>query len=151
MPEIQIKLDAKSESLIKLFPKVVQPASEELTVVVANQVRTEVKQSVPNYVGNSKLAMRRIKGGRSIVTPLHVLVLDQGRRPGAPPPPSDVIESWARRRIGQSGLGFVIARSIGRRGIKPRRFFRKAARTVLREQNIPRAFANIMRRKLRGN
>jgi hypothetical protein len=48
----------------------------------------------------------------------------EGRSPGARPPPSDVIAAWLRRRgysrKEASRMAFVVARAIGRRGIKPR-------------------------------
>ena len=46
-----------------------------------------------------------------------------GRKPGRMPP-SDVIELWARRH-GMAGLGYVIARAIGRRGTKGAFMFKK--------------------------
>jgi len=42
--------------------------------------------------------------------------LEYGRLPGKMPPP-DIIEEWAGRH-GMAGMGFVIARAIGARGIK---------------------------------
>ena len=70
-----------------------------------------------------------------VANPLaHAGVLEFGRRAGGPMPPVSVIERWAQRKLGASGLGFVIARSIARKGTKPVRMFQetweRGARTV---------------------
>lgn len=49
----------------------------------------------------------------------------EGRRAGARQPPSAALAVWARRHGG--GNPFLIARAIGRRGIKARPFLRNAA------------------------
>lgn len=46
----------------------------------------------------------------------HAVYVEFGRRPGRPPP-SQALEGWARRKLGNARLAFVVARAIGRRGI----------------------------------
>jgi len=50
--------------------------------------------------------------------PHHVFV-EMGRRAGARMPPVAVIAAWCGRKLGDSTLGFIVARAIGRRGIPP--------------------------------
>ncbi len=57
-------------------------------------------------------------------------VMEYGRTPGARMPPPAALEGWARRH-GFTGSLFVLARSIGRRGIKGRFFFQKARDAVI--------------------
>ena len=50
-------------------------------------------------------------------------VIEGGRRPGARQPPSNVMEQWAKRKLGLNDLdakaaAFALARSIGKKGIK---------------------------------
>jgi hypothetical protein len=50
-------------------------------------------------------------------------VIEKGRRPGRRPPPTKALIPWVRRklRVGRDeakGVAFVVARAIGRRGIK---------------------------------
>lgn len=52
-------------------------------------------------------------------------VIEYGRRAGQRAPPSRVLEPWVRRKLGvpakaAPGVAFLIARSIKRRGLKPR-------------------------------
>jgi hypothetical protein len=62
------------------------------------------------------------KGARVFNDAPHAPVIEEGRRPGARPPPSAVIARWAQRKLHvpkkqAAGIGFVIARAIGKRGI----------------------------------
>lgn len=49
-------------------------------------------------------------------------VVEEGRRAGSRPPPSAAIARWLGRKGGDPAMAFVVARSIGRRGIKARPF-----------------------------
>lgn len=51
--------------------------------------------------------------------------LEFGRAAGSTMPPINAIDVWAERKTGESGLGFVIARSIGRHGIEGHHMFEK--------------------------
>jgi hypothetical protein len=62
----------------------------------------------------------------SITDSPYPLVMEYGRRPGAKPPPVAAIRPWVIAKFGDASLAYVIARSIGRKGIKPRRFLKKA-------------------------
>jgi hypothetical protein len=71
-----------------------------------------LKGSIFTQVNGSSLA--NLQG--IVATPLiHGMPMEMGRRPGRMPP-SGPLELWARRKLGKSGLGFVIARAIARRG-----------------------------------
>lgn len=58
-------------------------------------------------------------------------VIEEGRNPwqGAMPPPSGDLKEWARRKLGNERLSFVIARAIKKRGFKPQPYLRKALDT----------------------
>ncbi len=73
--------------------------------------------------------------------------LEYGREPGKMPPP-DIIEEWAGRH-GMVGMGFVIARAIGARGIKAPEVLTKVLKeksqqvVKLFEQGIERVLRNL--------
>lgn len=72
-----------------------------------------------------------------VASPLvHVAVMDQGRRAGAPPPPPEALLGWMRRNGIPEEMAFPLARAIGRRGIKGRFFFAKGVKAV--EADVPR-------------
>ena len=71
---------------------------------------------MPSLFGGSRLV-----GARVVAHAHYSLFVETGRRPGKMPPP-DALAGWARRH-GLGGLEFVIARAIGKRGIRPRPFF----------------------------
>lgn len=64
---------------------------------------------------------------------LYFQVQEVGRRAGAPPPPSSALLPWMRRKGIDPSLAFVIARAIGRRGLKGRFFMRRGAEAIQRE------------------
>lgn len=116
------------------------------------------KSNIPK---DTSAGARSIVSARSglmgeVSSPLeYVSVMDQGRRSGAKMPPPAALLGWIRRhglglgaswsvkshkRIGSKqtqqaqdlAIAFVIARSIGRKGIKGRGFFAEAARDMVR-------------------
>ncbi|MGH7459834.1 MAG: hypothetical protein ACREMA_02250 [Longimicrobiales bacterium] len=99
-------------------------------------VTESARGSIGSEVRRGVAAGRGVPVVRGFVgSPLaHVLVLDRGRRPGAPPPPSDALELWVRRRMGVTDIAeaqrvaFLVARAIGRRGTKALHIFDRAVR-----------------------
>ena len=73
--------------------------------------------------------------------------IEWGRRPGRRMPPVSIIEEWAARH-GMAGLGFVIARSIGRRGLKGKRVLERAMQDQTKNviQHIEKAIVKAGRR-----
>jgi len=55
-------------------------------------------------------------------------VIEEGRNPwpGAMPPPSGDLRAWARRKLGDERLAFVVARAIKRRGFRAQPYLRPA-------------------------
>lgn len=79
-----------------------------------------------------------------VFTPLfYATVMEYGRRPGARMPPPDALAGWARRH-GFTGSLFVLARAIGKRGIKGRFFMQKGAEAV--QQALPRLIGEMEKR-----
>lgn len=66
-----------------------------------------------------------VKG--SVGTPLlYGAVMNDGRTPGAQMPPPEALEAWVRLKMGADVSAYVVARSIGRKGIKGRHYVEKA-------------------------
>jgi hypothetical protein len=53
-------------------------------------------------------------------------VIERGRRAGAKMPPPAALQTWVERKLGSGASAFVVARSIGRKGIKGRFMLSKA-------------------------
>jgi hypothetical protein len=122
------------------FDQAYAAESKSTMVATLSLVEQNVISRVPIAVGTlSQSITSRIMGEPTrlmgeVGSPLiYAPVMEFGRRPGSPMPPSDAIRTWIiRKGIASSdqadGLAFVIARSIGRKGIKARRMFRNGWR-----------------------
>ena len=80
-----------------------------------------------------------------VYSPLqYAIVMEEGRRPGAAMPPPQALLGWMRRHGIPASMAFVLARAIGRRGIKGRFFLKKAMDSV--ERSLPNLMSEMMRR-----
>lgn len=80
------------------------------TAALARSITTEAKPTV----------------ARVFTTLAYAAVMEEGRRPGAKPPPPEALEGWMRRHRMDPRAAWALAKAIGRRGIKGRFFFRAA-------------------------
>ena len=63
-------------------------------------------------------------------------------------PPVAPFKEWAKRVLGDESLGFVIARSVGRKGLAPRKFLEIPLKA--RAANMASRMAARIRRSLNG-
>ena len=80
---------------------------------------------------------------------LYAEVIERGRRPGAPMPPPDALRTWVERKMGPEVSAFVVARSIGRKGIEGRQMLRKAV--TLTTPPAQRLWAGVVSRLLENS
>lgn len=91
---------------------------------------------VTSLLRGSWIADPVIANGASLVGVLgnpqsYAEVMEEGRRPGSRMPPPDAIASWVATKLGPDVDPFVVARSIGRKGIKGKRMLQKAQMATL--------------------
>lgn len=103
----------------------VRPASEAAPVfrgVLRNSITSDVKHlAVLDIVGRVYSSLK---------DEAYPAVMEAGRKPGTMPPPQ-ALERWVRLKLGvseaeASKVAFAVARKIARRGIRGRRFMRRA-------------------------
>jgi len=81
---------------------------------------------------NTKISGLRGEVGADSSAQKYAGVVEYGRSPGKMPP-VEPIERWARSKLGQSGLGFVIARKIKQKGTKAQPYFEPAVKESIAE------------------
>ena len=54
-----------------------------------------------------------------VIAPEYMKYVESGRRPNSKAPPVEPIKEWARHKGWDEGLAFPIAKSIGKKGIRP--------------------------------
>ena len=150
MPEMTAK-----ESMVAMRKVVLE--------VERQAIRVQVRKKVHNY-GTLKDAWttKVTKGTRGIkgivMSPLpYAIVMEKGRKAGATAPPTDAIRLWITRKKGLRGreadsAAFLIARSIGEKGIKGRHMleegYEAAEPTVMKLfRQVPRRVVNKIAKK----
>lgn len=109
-----------------------------------------LKNSLTTRVGLEGAGADRAIRGEVFTMLAYGEVMDLGRRPGAKPPPSNKLELWVRRKLGISDakeikrVAYVVARSIGKKGIKGHHFFGKALKAA--ERNLTKVANAALRR-----
>lgn len=112
-------------------PTEMRAAMGAATLVVEGEARSlaprdeaRLQGSITSRITGSGLSLRG-EVGPSVGYGLYV---ELGRRPNKPPPPPQALAGWARRHgiAPTRGNLFVLARSIGRKGIKPHPFIAPA-------------------------
>ena len=117
----------------KLVPQIYrEPMAEMFQTIAAIGERT-AKQRAPRDTGALKRSIHsdaRPMSARIFSNKAYAKPVEFGRRKGARMPPPNALRGWARRKLGNPNLAFVLARAIARRGIKGR-FFMKAAHQAI--------------------
>lgn len=111
-----------------------QPAVAELITDATLLGQRTAREGAPRdtaALARSILAEPKPLLGRVYTTLAYARPMEEGRRPGSRPPPPQALHGWLRRHGIPTGAAWVIARAIGRRGIKGR-FFMKAAEAAVR-------------------
>lgn len=117
----------------KLTPVLYQGAvTELLTSLALIGERTARIEAPKDTSAGARSIVSEVQPMMAMVyTPLaYMRVMNDGRAPGARMPPPDALAGWAQRH-GFTGSLFVLARSIGRRGIKGVHFMEKARDAVV--------------------
>lgn len=132
---VVVELDA-GPIIERLGPGLYRPALAELVARATRTAERAARGAAPADMGalrrsiTSETAPLR---GRVFTALAYAAAVEEGRRPGARPPPPQALVGWMARH-GVGGSAWVLARAIGRRGTKGRFFMRaglEAARDAL--------------------
>ena len=95
----------------------------------------EAKKVAPRDLGAGidSIEMR----GNFIYGKSYMQVLDQGADPWTLNPDPKKLEEWGQRKIGVKGLGYRLAKSIRKKGLRPRHWVRISAARVFYKQQRP--------------
>lgn len=126
-----------TDKLRRKIRKVVNTIEKENHVKeLAEYTEKVAKQLAPKDTGRGARGIHVVVKGTSAEVrsnDLHMYVMNYGRRAGAQQPSTKHVAGWASRHGFAKSSVFALARSIGKRGIRARRFMDKAA-TLARER-----------------
>jgi len=113
-------------------------AIEELTRFGQEQAQGNAPRDLGGLQQDIAMEVAPLQGRVHIVGSsrgLKALVVERGRGPGKKMPPASALAPWAARHgiAAEPRMLFVIARAIGRRGIRGR-FYMRRARTAVRRK-----------------
>ncbi len=127
MATIRVDTDMREvDALIRRYGEAAPAVAREMTVAMTRataQVQHDAQVLVPVDTGHLRRSIT------TDVTPFvgrvgsnvpYAPVVEYGRRPGAPMPPSGALDGWARRKGISASAIFAIRLRIARRGIKAR-------------------------------
>jgi hypothetical protein len=113
------ELTAAMNKALPALERQVKSRAPVNTGALRASINHQILSPFPNLVG-------------SVGTPVEYgIVMEEGRKPGSRMPPVDAIKLWVVRKLGippaeADSVAFVIARSIGRKGIKGREYFKES-------------------------
>lgn len=108
---VQEELVAATEFAVNLAQATIVPLTPIDTGLLRGGIQTSVSPGPVDIVGR-------------VFNPLaYALPVEMGTAPHFPPPAA--LEAWGRRKLGQEGLGFVLARAISKRGTKGAFMFKR--------------------------
>lgn len=156
MVRVDVRLTPAGERALRALERPerwLRRSIDRATLLVARRIERVGKRLAPVRTGGGRrsIGVIEVRDGHAIVSDLHMLVMEEGRQPNSTMPPVAPLERWGWRVLGQRGLGFVLARSIARKGIKPRRFFERAIRQITDRERarLDRDIGRILREELR--
>ncbi len=125
-------------ALVNAISEAVSRRGGTLITRIKQDLRAAGKSATGELINNTK-GETRIVGNATVLfegkAPEHYVYVDQGRRAGATPPPVKAIQSW----INSKGLdlnAFAVAKSIGKKGIKPTKIYSNNVDRFLKELNL---------------
>lgn len=119
--------------------KMVNQVGKDLVIELTNELLKADKKASGKLINSLKYEVIEVLGNLMIrlKAETYLTFVDQGRKPGKMPPISPIMK-WIdirgiKPRSGQSksGLAFAIAKSIGRKGIKPTYVIKKAKDNIM--------------------
>lgn len=133
MPDISAHWDRPPTAILP--PSAVKDAFEGEFVPAmngaTNLIRSEIVEFTPHFLGNLRNSIHTRKASVSggvivgkVSTPSpYALPVEDGSRPHWPP--LEPLKLWAKRKLGDESLAFLIQRKIARSGTKAHRMFQK--------------------------
>ncbi|MGD9889692.1 MAG: hypothetical protein AB7R89_25785 [Dehalococcoidia bacterium] len=129
MADVTIRIEGLERISKKATPDILTPGLSLIVREAALTAQREARNEAPkdtSALARSILADIKPLSAEVSTSLAYAQAMEEGRRPGARMPPPAALAGWARRH-GYGGSLFVLARAIGRRGIKGRFYMRKGA------------------------
>ncbi len=131
------------QTVIDHAPKIVR---QEMLEALQDNGDTVRKQARANLLANRSIDTKALYGSLSVRFPArnklwatvgstlrYARTVEDGRRPGSPPPPYGSLRGWMRRK-NFIGSEHVLRMSISRKGIKPKPYLLPALKSTQSEQ-----------------
>lgn len=128
---ISIEGTTKLKNKIRRTRTLLEEEAEKIVKDLADMTVASAQALAPKDLGDGARGIHANVSGLSAeisVNDFYMVVMELGRRQGAKAPPAEALVGWASRHGFDRREVYVLARSIGRRGIVGRRYLERAAR-----------------------
>lgn len=163
MPSITLRLQARQigkyeRRLGALMYRVYAQTTSKVGRSLVKDLRRRTEQNRSVWRGRvlRGWAWQRVRWDRILVhnRAEHAVWVELGRRPGSRMPPVSKLRPWALAKLGDERLAWPVAKSIAKKGIKPKptitaRSFRRTARKIINKE-VLRALKQASRKAARG-
>lgn len=140
MSEYRIEMQGY-EKTVEGMDKCTKALDKKLREVVketARKIERKQKELAPMDMGQLRASIRAEYSGDGLSAEIgpedtvQARTMEFGRKPGSKMPPPELLAGWAKRH-GMEGAEYVIARSIAKKGIRPKRFIQLSGDAYLGE------------------
>jgi len=134
----------------------VYEALERRGNTLITRIKAELRAAGKSATGSLMMGtegVTKIQGTRVVFegrAPEHYVFVDKGRRPGAKPPPVRPIQKWIRDK-GLDLNGFAVAKSIGKKGIKPTNIYTNEIEDFKRQDYFGQILTNEIIKEIKIN
>lgn len=139
-------------SLVSVIAEEVSRRGGTLVIRIRQDLRAAGKSATGKLISQTR-GETTINGNVVLFegrAPEHYIFIDKGRKAGAKPPPTKPIAAWIKRK-GLDLNAYAVAKSIGKKGIKPTNIYSDNIEKFIKELDLEKTLAPEIIKNIKTN